>query len=309
MHACVTLLAACVCLASYGQADMPTAPTDTTLGVSSGATTLVPSSMAPPSEAKTSSSTTMPVVTSDGSVTASTSRPGPTAAPASDFDPTTGATGEVEKGFWSLTDDENNTCILLQAGIQLSFKLQNSTGHENVSVIVSVPKNGSRAIGDCKIVAQTQSIGIAFFDDWLLELKFKMNATTKYDLHTVSLKYNTSTKFSWAESIQTTVNLTPDKFETDDKKRYECMVNQTIYEAKGVIGLVGIYTNSLKFEAFRVNDTSKEFDANGVTRCSDDEVSQLVPIIVGAALGGLIIIVLIAYLIGRKRSRRGYESV
>lgn len=44
-------------------------------------------------------------------------------------------------------------------------------------------------------------------------------------------------------------------------------------------------------------------------RCSEDSISNLVPIIVGACLGGLIIIVLIAYLIGRKRSRRGYESV
>jgi len=44
--------------------------------------------------------------------------------------------------------------------------------------------------------------------------------------------------------------------------------------------------------------------------CKDDRaVSNLVPIIVGGALGGLILIVLIAYLIGRKRSRRGYEQV
>jgi len=47
-----------------------------------------------------------------------------------------------------------------------------------------------------------------------------------------------------------------------------------------------------------------------VTDCKDDlAISNLVPIIVGAALGGLILIVLIAYLIGRKRSRRGYEQV
>jgi len=47
-----------------------------------------------------------------------------------------------------------------------------------------------------------------------------------------------------------------------------------------------------------------------VTECKDDRaISNLVPIIVGAALGGLILIVLVAYLIGRKRSRRGYEQV
>ena len=43
--------------------------------------------------------------------------------------------------------------------------------------------------------------------------------------------------------------------------------------------------------------------------CSDDQVSNIVPIAVGAALGALVIIVLIAYFIGRSRNKRGYESV
>ena len=45
--------------------------------------------------------------------------------------------------------------------------------------------------------------------------------------------------------------------------------------------------------------------------CSaDEDTSSVVPIAVGAALAGLVVIVLIAYLIGRRRSRQtGYESV
>ena len=42
---------------------------------------------------------------------------------------------------------------------------------------------------------------------------------------------------------------------------------------------------------------------------ADTKVSNLVPIIVGAALAGLVLVVLIAYLIGRTRNKRGYESV
>jgi lysosomal-associated membrane protein 1/2 len=37
--------------------------------------------------------------------------------------------------------------------------------------------------------------------------------------------------------------------------------------------------------------------------------SNLIPIIVGACLALLVVIVLIAYLIGRRRSRNGYQSV
>lgn len=40
-----------------------------------------------------------------------------------------------------------------------------------------------------------------------------------------------------------------------------------------------------------------------------DQDQMLIPIIVGAALAGLVLIVLIAYLIGRKRSQAGYQTI
>jgi lysosomal-associated membrane protein 1/2 len=47
------------------------------------------------------------------------------------------------------------------------------------------------------------------------------------------------------------------------------------------------------------------------TDCAaDNDVNNIVPIAVGCALAGLVIIVLIAYLIGRSRTNRsGYQSV
>ena len=47
-----------------------------------------------------------------------------------------------------------------------------------------------------------------------------------------------------------------------------------------------------------------------IQECSTDaKTNSIVPIAVGAALAGLVVIVLIAYLIGRRRNRKGYESV
>lgn len=43
--------------------------------------------------------------------------------------------------------------------------------------------------------------------------------------------------------------------------------------------------------------------------CELDEDDMLIPIIVGAALSGLVLIVLMAYLIGRKRSHAGYQTI
>lgn len=48
----------------------------------------------------------------------------------------------------------------------------------------------------------------------------------------------------------------------------------------------------------------------GVTECpKDNDTNSIVPIAVGAALAALVVIVLIAYLIGRRRRNKGYESV
>lgn len=46
-----------------------------------------------------------------------------------------------------------------------------------------------------------------------------------------------------------------------------------------------------------------------VEECQLDEDSLLVPIAVGGALAGLVLVVLIAYLIGRKRSHAGYQTI
>lgn len=43
--------------------------------------------------------------------------------------------------------------------------------------------------------------------------------------------------------------------------------------------------------------------------CQLDENSMLIPIAVGGALAGLVLIVLLAYLIGRKRSHAGYQTI
>lgn len=43
--------------------------------------------------------------------------------------------------------------------------------------------------------------------------------------------------------------------------------------------------------------------------CRVDQENMLIPIIVGAALAGLVLIILIAYLIGRKRTHAGYQTI
>lgn len=55
--------------------------------------------------------------------------------------------------------------------------------------------------------------------------------------------------------------------------------------------------------------TASDHQSPAVEECQLDENSMLIPIAVGGALAGLVLIVLIAYLIGRKRSHAGYQTI
>jgi len=67
----------------------------------------------------------------------------------------------------------------------------------------------------------------------------------------------------------------------------------------------------IKIQAFVGGDKDQSKVNFGNTKdCVNATVSDIVPIAVGGALAGLVIIVLIAYFIGRRRNRRlAYQSV
>ncbi|VDO20095.1 unnamed protein product [Haemonchus placei] len=71
-----------------------------------------------------------------------------------------------------------------------------------------------------------------------------------------------------------------------------------------------ITMKNVRVIAFAALDTP-EFPKDQVEQCLlDSRTSDIVPIIVGACLAGLVVIVLVAYLIGRARAKRqGYASV
>ena len=125
-------------------------------------------------------------------------------------------------------------------------------------------------------------------------------------------------KFSSNESL----------FTTERGSSYRCN-SETAIEGFNTDGSVTV--KSIKMENLRIQpfvDDSQAFSDYGVGMyeidiffisfgfilekvCAADinKNSNLIPIIVGACLAVLVVIVLIAYLIGRRRSRNGYQSV
>jgi len=94
-----------------------------------------------------------------------------------------------------------------------------------------------------------------------------------------------------------------DLFHTTVGSSYSCMSKQTVAFVNGTGSAT--LTNA-QVQAFM---KSSESFSSGVECPEDAKTSNIVPIAVGASLAALVVIVLIAYLISRKRNQRGYESV
>ena len=66
--------------------------------------------------------------------------------------------------------------------------------------------------------------------------------------------------------------------------------------------------SSYQVEPFLPANANGEFGTSEI--CEEDKIpNNVVPIAVGAALAGLVVLVLVMYLIGRRQHQRGYQTV
>jgi len=96
-------------------------------------------------------------------------------------------------------------------------------------------------------------------------------------------------------------------FKTNFNNYYQCF-NQPRIQMTNEKEKAYLEFKQLKLEIFNSNN-SRQFSKTA-NKCKEDKTtSNIVPIVVGAVLTGMIVIVLIAYLIGRRNNKSGYESV
>jgi len=211
----------------------------------------------------------------------------------------------IQKYLLKNDTEPSKYCLMMEAGIQLHFNL--SVGNMTEMMTLDVPRGTNESAnvqGKCSHTEQTLQLN---FNDTTLEFMF--NKTGK-DAVLVAVRYNFSQSlFDGTPNISySSVHRNMSEFRCPAGKGYLCMTNKTITFNQTVSPLVAIDTIKLRVEAFRtVNGTTFNDD---YTQCEDDNrISNIVPIAVGAALGALVLVVLIAYLVGRKRNQRGYETV
>jgi len=214
-------------------------------------------------------------------------------------------------GHWNLTsEDGKSPCIKMDAGIRLEigYKIKNgtsrrttivSTGNETVSSERSACKNASRDLDEV--------LSLEFGPDRWLSFHFSRDnnitgdqAQEKWLMHKIQFDF------------------TYDKADFPDAEksgqRDQLSNHDSIKVVSGVRGhsYGCLQTDPLKLsEQFAVtldNLRVQPFMATGekygpAEWCSKEQTSDLIPIIIGGLLAALVIIVLIAYLVGRARTR------
>nr|KAF6427743.1 lysosomal associated membrane protein 1 [Rousettus aegyptiacus] len=190
----------------------------------------------------------------------------------------------------------NGTCLLASMGLQLNitYKKKDST---TVTRIFNINPNKTHVSGSCTdqlVTLELQSESSTF-----LVFQFGMNASSsRFFLQEIQL--NTTLPDARDPTFKA-ANSSLRALQATMGNSYKCNAEEHIW----VTEAFSVNVFKVWVQAFHV-----EGDKFGsVEECQLDENNMLIPIAVGGALAGLVLIVLIAYLIGRKRSHAGYQTI
>ncbi|KAB0372676.1 hypothetical protein FD755_015429, partial [Muntiacus reevesi] len=210
-------------------------------------------------------------------------RPSPTPAPAS---PTV---------FRYSVNGTNGTCLLVSMGLQLNVTYR-TVDNKTVTREFNVNPENTTFGGSCSATLATLDLSDR---NLLLLLQFSMNeSSSRVFLQGVQLNL---TLPDAKDRSFTAANSSLRALQATAGNSYKCNAEQRLH----VTSTFSLNMFRVWVQAFRV-DGGK---FGPVEECQLDENSMLIPIAVGGALAGLVLIVLIAYLIGRKRSHAGYQTI
>ncbi|KAL3044611.1 hypothetical protein OYC64_012992 [Pagothenia borchgrevinki] len=152
--------------------------------------------------------------------------------------------------------------------------------------------NGTAVTGKCEVNSSELVLTSS-----TVTIKFTFtNDTKKFRLHALNVTGKTSSGVAFS-AANTNLSL----WEAAVGSSYMCNKEQNYT----ISADLSIYTFELRVQPLAV----KKGIFSTAHECSLDDTSILIPIIVGAALAGLILIVVIAYMIGRRKTYVGYQTL
>uniref|UniRef100_A0A8C2F0V1 Lysosomal-associated membrane protein 2 n=1 Tax=Cyprinus carpio TaxID=7962 RepID=A0A8C2F0V1_CYPCA len=255
-----------------------TEPTTTTHQTTTKSTTEPPTT---PHHNTTNSTTEAPTTVHSNATTAPT--PPPTSPPVPN--PTV--------GNYSVKSDNATVCLLAKMGLQFRFKMSEDSSFQTLNLdpsanVTEVSGTCGSGGNDASLLLKSEEITVHFVFT---------NVSQKFRLHalTLSVKLGNGNFFNASNN-----NLS--LWEASVGSSYMCRKEQSY----NITDKLTLNTFELQVQPFAVQNNK----FNTAEECFlDSDLSFLVPIAVGVALSFLIILVLISYLIGRRKSRTGYQSV
>lgn len=215
------------------------------------------------------------------------------AAPETSPPPTSPATpGPPERGNFNITNSTGAVCLLARMGLQLNISFD-SHG-KTVQEVLNLHPNMTKTDGSCepdnaKLILTENKITLTFI--------FSLNSTSKkYHLSGLELLAALPDMSKPLSVSNTSLNYLVGTL----GHSYMCRKEQTL----NVTQDFSLNTFHLQVQPFGVNG-----DFGSADVCALDEDDMLIPIIVGVALAVLVLIVIMAYLIGRNRSYAGYQTI
>ncbi|XP_064830122.1 lysosome-associated membrane glycoprotein 2-like isoform X1 [Oncorhynchus masou masou] len=190
-------------------------------------------------------------------------------------------------GKYSIATDVNSTaCLMATFGLQIGYKQGDK--EETINLVPNMTEVG----GACR----ANSSDLMLTSDTITIVFMFSNDGKKFQLHTLNVTVIPATG-----APVVAVNTNMSIWAAAVGSSYMCNKEQTL----NVTDTLTLYTFELRVQPFEV--IKGEFAT--AEDCQDDTTeSWLVPIAVGVALTLLVLIVLVAYFIGRKRNQgTGYE--
>ncbi|NXU56637.1 LAMP1 protein, partial [Turnix velox] len=214
----------------------------------------------------------------------------PTASPAPTASPSNPAVGKYN------VTGPNGTCVLAYMGLQLNITYQKKDEKMGLDLLNFMPHNTTSS-GTCDNTSATLNLT---FGKTRVTFRFALNTSTeKFFLRGVSVSTTlpSEAKVPKFEASNNSMS----ELRASVGNSYKCSAEENLQVTDKA--LVNVF--NVQVQVFKID--GDKFGA--VEECQLDENNMLIPIIVGAALAGLVLIVLIAYLIGRKRSHAGYQTI
>jgi len=222
-------------------------------------------------------------------------------------------------GNYTLPKSSQNLCFAARFDLTLNVEYLKFDGKKNITKIPLNNETFQSYDGTCLAVDSIHTLTITMLDK-LTTITFyfsinKKNQTSLSQISTsITINNNTNYFLNYSKNVEGLHIFLANEslFTTDRSNSYRCNTKTTIANFQSVrnVTITSIDIQNLRIQPFV--DTAVIFNNYAVEKvCTMDIIknSNLIPIIVGVCLGILVIIVLIAYLIGRRRNRNGYQSV